>query len=155
MAETQCREVQNQLEIRSQWEPLHDYWFPVSLLVGKGINLCLSNFSEALLHSLQLSGSLESWYCPQTSLQILLAVLCTALPITKTLFQMWSCKWACRVGSLRWSETHLHRVSALALMLAAAGCKFNSWMFFPSRKKLIHKKIVPKFTASQEKNAIH
>lgn len=58
------------------------------------INLCLNNFSETLANSVQLSGSLESWYCPQTFLQILLAVLCTTL-LWPEHFQMWSCKQKC------------------------------------------------------------
>lgn len=39
-------------------------------------------------------------------------------------------------------------------MLAAAAFKFNSQTFFPLQKTLIPKKIVQKFTASQEKSVI-
>jgi len=119
------------------------------------INSCLYNFSEALAHFLQLPGSLESRNCPQTFLQILLAVLCTVLPIARTFFQMWNCKKACCVGLPGQSEAYLRQVSALAFTLAAAHCKFNTSTFFPLQKMLIHKKIVQKFTESQEKSGIH
>lgn len=121
------------------------------------INLCLNNFSETLANSLQLSGSLESWHCPQTFLLILPAVLCTMLSTARTLFQTQSSKQGCCVGLLSWSGIHLHQLSALAFQhLCWLQLNENSTVEHVSycRKRQFIKKIEPKLTASQEKNAI-